>query len=158
MSGVSKSALMSRLPPATRVQLKQRLVNVASGKKVATKVAGEKSVAASTTGSMNVKSAAQAAALKQSLALREVRERQAKENGTIIAGGEAKKTFRKAPEFAKKFGGSPQDWVKKTSTSYVDGEGRIHSTHWVENIRTGERKQIRPVIDEKGKGRVKTDE
>ena len=61
------------------------------------------------------------------------------EVGTTMAGAGARVPFRGAERIAEEYGGNAADWVKKTSSSYTAPDGTVFETHWVENIRTGER-------------------
>lgn len=63
------------------------------------------------------------------------------ESGIIIAGkGSLKNTpLRDASRLANDYGGNPQDWVKKSSTSYKPKDKTHVETHWYENIMTGEK-------------------
>ncbi len=66
------------------------------------------------------------------------KEQQLKEDGVVITPT-GKKVFRDAKKFAEQYGGQAEDWVKKSSTSFdVDHKISIQ-THWVENIKTGQR-------------------
>ncbi|MEG4814494.1 DUF4114 domain-containing protein, partial [Microcoleus sp. K5-D4] len=69
-------------------------------------------------------------------------EQQMTEVGEVIAGGSHKTQFRDAANFSNQYGGNPADWVKMRSTSYTiqDGGGDINlETHWVQNLKTGQR-------------------
>jgi len=61
------------------------------------------------------------------------------EAGEIIAGGTHQTPLRKAGDLAKEYGGDPSDWVKKRSTSYTGEDGTQFETHWEENLKTGQR-------------------
>ena len=61
------------------------------------------------------------------------------EVGTTIAGAGARVPFRGAERIAEEYGGNAADWVKKSSSSYTAPDGTVFQTHWIENIRTGER-------------------
>jgi hypothetical protein len=61
------------------------------------------------------------------------------EVGTTMAGAGAKVPFRDAALVAEKYGGNAADWVKKTSSSRTTRDGITFETHWVENVRTGQR-------------------
>lgn len=62
---------------------------------------------------------------------------QVSEAGTVMAGAGAKDAFRKAGEFAARYGGEAADWVKMSSSKYVARDGLAFETHWVQNLRTG---------------------
>ena len=51
--------------------------------------------------------------------------------------------FRDAGRVAQEYGGNPADWVKKTSSSYTARDGVQFETHWVENIKTGQRVEFK---------------
>jgi hypothetical protein len=65
------------------------------------------------------------------------------EAGTIMAGPGGRVPFRDAPRVAQQYGGSPSDWVKKSSSSYTARDGAKFETHWVENIQTGQRVEFK---------------
>jgi RHS repeat-associated protein len=67
------------------------------------------------------------------------------EAGTIMPG-----PFRNAPRVAQQYGGSTPDWVKKYSSAYVAPDGRHIETHWVENVRTGQRVEFKTKIIPEG--------
>lgn len=71
---------------------------------------------------------------------------QLEEKGTVIAGTGTSTIFRGANRVAKKYGGTPEDWVKKSSNEYVAKDGAKISTHWVENIKTGQRVEAKTII------------
>lgn len=75
--------------------------------------------------------------LNKSLASRS----QMSEAGSTIAGGTSK--FRDSVRIAKDHGGSATDWVKKSSSSYTARDGSRFETHWVENVRTGQRVEFK---------------
>jgi len=54
--------------------------------------------------------------------------------------------FRDAGRWAAKYGGQAADWVKKTSSSFTAKDGTKFSTHWVENVATGFRTQLKTII------------
>jgi RHS repeat-associated protein len=81
------------------------------------------------------KSAVDGLNLKKKLAS----EQQMSEVGDIIAGGTHQKPLRKASDLAKEYGGDPADWVKKRSSSYTAEDGTQFETHWEENLKTGQR-------------------
>ncbi len=80
-------------------------------------------------------SAADGLRLSKSLAS----EAQMSEVGEILAGVGGRVPFRDAERVAQQYGGSPTDWVKKTSSSYTGRDGIQFETHWVENIKTSQR-------------------
>jgi len=63
------------------------------------------------------------------------------EAGTTMAG--ARVPFRDAPRVAREHGGKAADWTKKTSSSHTARDGTTFETHWVENIRTGQRVEFK---------------
>lgn len=65
------------------------------------------------------------------------------EAGTIMAGAGSHAAFRDAQRIAQPYGGNAADWVKKTSSSYLSRDGTRFETHWVENIRTGQRVEFK---------------
>lgn len=69
-------------------------------------------------------------------------EQQMGEAGTIMAGANARVAFRDAARIAKQYGGEAADWVKKTSSSY-SCNGTRFETHWVENVKTGQRVEFK---------------
>jgi RHS repeat-associated protein len=73
------------------------------------------------------------------------------ETGEVLAGGSSKKPLRKAEELAKQYGGEPHQYVKKSSSAYPAGDGVKLSTHWDENIATGDRYNLKSIINEKWK-------
>jgi RHS repeat-associated protein len=64
---------------------------------------------------------------------------QMSEVGHVIAGEGSKSAFRNAATYARKYGGRAADWVKKSSRTYTARDGTRFETHWVENLRTGQR-------------------
>ena len=68
---------------------------------------------------------------------------QMSEAGTTMAGAGARVPFRDAARIAKEYGGSASDWVKKSSSSHTARDGTTFETHWVENIRTGQRVEFK---------------
>lgn len=70
-------------------------------------------------------------------------EAQLSETGEIMAGTGGRVPFRDAGRVAQQYGGSPADWVKKTSSSYGARDGVQFETHWVENIKTGQRVEFK---------------
>ncbi|MFN7813650.1 MAG: RHS repeat-associated core domain-containing protein, partial [Planctomycetia bacterium] len=65
------------------------------------------------------------------------------EVGTTMAGAGARVPFRGAARVAKEYGGNAVDWVKKTSSSHTARDGATFQTHWVENVRTGQRVEFK---------------
>jgi RHS repeat-associated protein len=59
--------------------------------------------------------------------------------GKIIAGEGSDVVFRNADRVASEYGGDAADWVKKTSYNYSAPDGIKFETHWVENLKTGQR-------------------
>jgi hypothetical protein len=70
-------------------------------------------------------------------------QQQVEELGERIAGEGTGMTFRDAGRVAARYGGSPADWVKMRSPSYLASDGTRLETHWVENIRTGARVEFK---------------
>jgi RHS repeat-associated protein len=68
---------------------------------------------------------------------------QMSESGTIMAGSGGRVAFRDAQRVAEQYGGNASDWVKKTSSSYTARDGTQFETHWVENIKTGQRVEFK---------------
>jgi RHS repeat-associated protein len=73
------------------------------------------------------------------------------EAGAVIAGGSSKTPLRKAGDLAKEHGGDASNYVKKSSSAYPAGDGVKLSTHWEENVLTGERFNMKSIINEKWK-------
>jgi len=65
------------------------------------------------------------------------------EVGEIMAGAGGRVAFRDAQRVAQAHGGDAADWVKKKSSSYLSRDGTRFETHWVENIRTGQRVEFK---------------
>jgi hypothetical protein len=65
------------------------------------------------------------------------------EVGTTMAGAGARVPFRDAARVAKEHGGNAADWVKKSSSSHTARDGATFETHWVENVRTGQRVEFK---------------
>jgi hypothetical protein len=68
------------------------------------------------------------------------------QEGRVIAGRGSKDAFRDAYKFSEDFGGTSEDWVKKSSTNFVAKDGTSFETHWVENINTGERVEFKTLF------------
>jgi RHS repeat-associated protein len=85
------------------------------------------------------RNAANLANLEKSLASEE----QVGETGGVIAGTGARVPFRDAARVAQQYGGSASDWVKVSSSSYTARDGTKFETHWVENIKTGQRVEFK---------------
>lgn len=66
-----------------------------------------------------------------------------REPGADIAGGNGSTPLRKASDLANDYGGSPSDWVKKTSSNKTFSDGTNFETHWEENTTTGERVNVK---------------
>jgi RHS repeat-associated protein len=62
---------------------------------------------------------------------------------TAGAGSAPFKSFRGAARAAKKYGGDPSDWVKKSSAPHTAPDGKRFETHWIENIKTNERQEFK---------------
>ena len=71
---------------------------------------------------------------------------QMSEAGRVIAGEGSKSLFRNAATYARKYGGQAADWVKKSSGTYTARDGTRFETHWVENLKTGERLDFKTMI------------
>ncbi|CFU00862.1 YD repeat-containing protein [Burkholderia pseudomallei] len=84
-------------------------------------------------------SAANALRLNKALAS----EAQMAETGTRMAGTGARVPFRNAQRIAAEYGGNPADWVKMTSSTHTARDGVTFETHWVENVRTGQRVEFK---------------
>ena len=68
---------------------------------------------------------------------------QMREPGKTIAGTGARVPFRGAQRVATEYGGNAADWVKKSSSSRTIRDGTTFETHWVENLRTGQRVEFK---------------
>ena len=68
---------------------------------------------------------------------------QMSEAGKIIAGAGSRLPFRDAPRIAKTYGGNVNEWVKKTSSSYLAKDGTRFESHWVENLITGQKVEFK---------------
>ncbi len=99
----------------------------------------EATVAASEAGS-----AIQGLNLSKSLAS----QAQTGEPGVRIAGEGAKQIFRDAGAAAEKYGGKAADYVKMSSSSFIAKDGLQFSTHWIENVATGARHEMKTIINE----------
>jgi hypothetical protein len=76
-------------------------------------------------------------------------EAQMQEPGTTIAGEGTKNELRVADRLARDHGGVPSDWVKQTSSEYVGRDGKGFQIHWYENLRTGERVELKTKFSHK---------
>jgi hypothetical protein len=65
------------------------------------------------------------------------------EEGTILSSTGGRVPFRYTPRIAREYGGKAADCVKKGSSSYTARDGARFETHWVENIRTGQRVEFK---------------
>ena len=92
--------------------------------------------------SANPTSLADAIRLNKSLASQQ----QIGEIGERIAGEGTGVTFRNAGRVAGQYGGSPTEWVKMRSPSHLAPDGTRFETHWVENLRTGQRFEFKTKI------------
>jgi len=70
-------------------------------------------------------------------------QRQMAEAGAVMAGPGSSKIFRDAGRIANTYGGNPSNWVKKASSTYTAADGAKFSTHWVENVKTGQRVEFK---------------
>lgn len=77
------------------------------------------------------------------LAIALAKESQMAEKGVAIAGSGTNTPLRDAPRLAAEYGGQPEEWIKKSSTSYTDKEGRTFETHWYEHGPTGNRVEFK---------------
>lgn len=66
-------------------------------------------------------------------------EQQVTAPGTPIIGAGTRVRLVEAERLARDYGGSPDDWVKMTSSGYRGADGDRFETHWYENVVTGER-------------------
>lgn len=89
-----------------------------------------------------MKSAAQRVQLEKKLAS----EQQMNENGAAFAGTGTSEPFRGSGKIAAANGGDAGDWVKKSSSQYTSRDGTTFETHWVENVRTGEKIQQKTIF------------
>lgn len=65
------------------------------------------------------------------------------EAGTTMAGAGGRVPFRGSERVASEYGGNAADWVKQTSSSHTARDGLTFETHWVENIKTGQRVEFK---------------
>lgn len=65
------------------------------------------------------------------------------EQGSIMAGPGGRVPFRDAARVAQEYGGQPGDWAKVTSSSYRASDGTVFETHWVQNVKTGQRVEFK---------------
>lgn len=77
--------------------------------------------------------------LNKDLAKRE----QATQIGEDIAGGTASKPFRDADRAAQTYGGSAEEWVKRSSSNKLAPDGTKSETHWIQNLSTGQREEFK---------------
>lgn len=68
------------------------------------------------------------------------------EVGTVIAGGDSKKKFVDIERIVAQNGGHPNDWVKKRSASHTTPDNVQFETHWVENIKSGQRIEFKTIF------------
>jgi hypothetical protein len=61
-----------------------------------------------------------------------------------VAGGEHPRPLWDIDRVLQKYGGQSSDWVKMSSNGTVDGI----EFHWIENIKTGQRIEMKNIIDE----------
>ena len=81
------------------------------------------------------------------LAKRLASESQMAEDGITIAGKGAKSQFDDAPRVAAQHGGTPDDWVKKSSSSYKAPDGSKIETRWIENLTSGQRVEFKTIVN-----------
>lgn len=86
---------------------------------------------------------ASSATAGRDLAIKLAKESQMSEKGAVIAGSGTNTPLRDAPRLASEYGGQPEEWIKKSSTSYTDKEGRTFETHWYEHGPTGNRVEFK---------------
>lgn len=72
------------------------------------------------------------------------------EVGTTMAGAGARVPFRDAARIAKEHGGNAADWMKEVSSSHTARDGTRFETHWVENVKTGQRAEFKTKFPEGG--------
>jgi hypothetical protein len=77
-----------------------------------------------------------------------------KETGRLIAGPGANNPFKDVTFKIKEYGGSAEDWVKMKSSSYKAPDGKVIESHWIENVKTGERQEFKSVFDKKYKSKL----
>jgi len=65
---------------------------------------------------------------------------------TIIGRPKDQRILDVAPRLTREYGGNPEDWAKKSSTSYKPADGSHVETHWYENIVTGQRVEYKTKI------------
>jgi RHS repeat-associated protein len=70
-------------------------------------------------------------------------QQQMNEKGVLIAGSGASKPFRNANHAAAQYGGNASTWVKKSSSTFTAPDGTKFSTHWIEHVETGERREFK---------------
>jgi RHS repeat-associated protein len=63
--------------------------------------------------------------------------------GRVIAGAGSRAVFRDVDRIVKTYGGEAGDWVKKSSSKYVARDGSVFEIHWVENLRTGKKVELK---------------
>ena len=66
--------------------------------------------------------------------------------GTSIAGAGTSTTLRVAEQLASEYGGDPYAWAKMTSDTFTDSDGFQFSTHWYENLETGQQVEWKTVL------------
>jgi len=78
----------------------------------------------------------------------------------IIAGVGSAKPIKDIERITNTYGGTADDWVKLSSKQERFDEGSLEpkknigiELHWYENIRTGQKVEAKPVIDNKPLGR-----
>ena len=69
-------------------------------------------------------------------------------NGTVFAGPNARKPYDGAQKKATQYGGQSDDWVKKSSPSFTAKDGTKFETHWIENTKTGIRREHKTIFSE----------
>jgi len=94
--------------------------------------------------SSGAENVADAVQLKKALAS----EQQMGEIGEVIAGSGSEAVFRDAQRVATQYGGEAGDWVKMSSSSYAAPDATKFATHWVENIKTGQRVEFKTKLAE----------
>jgi hypothetical protein len=70
-------------------------------------------------------------------------EMQMLEAGEVIAGMGHKRAIDDVQRLVATYGGRPQDWTKRSSSSYRDWDGLKFETHWYENGRLDLRVELK---------------
>jgi hypothetical protein len=75
----------------------------------------------------------------QKLSVLKAVEGQALEASGALMAGKGADQFRDAGRFVSQYGGHVDDYAKMSSSSYKASDTLKIETHWVENVKTGER-------------------